>query len=194
MYYENKKTVVKSCTMVTLIFDILLFGISLVACGLVHGYCSDYDGYIGGIMEMVVAILCIVLISLSFSLLANDGRKVKDLACGLVVFICITLVFVVAGMVLIIYSGADIGEGLLSAIIAFLITFIAFVINIVSLAIACSTLDSMNTNGAIGMQPIYTRDALMKMLRDYKVLHECGMITHDEYYMKRAQILRKLGM
>lgn len=62
--------------------------------------------------------------------------------------------------------------------------FIAFILSSVALGIANST-DKRYTVSA---------DSAAKTLRDYKILHDSGLLTDREFEEQKAKILRQLGL
>ena len=169
----------------------------------------DYYAYDGGILEIVATILCFVSIILSSIIASGKINKVKGIAVGNVVIVTLLFIFSAAGMGVLLCSETDAFlAGLIPGTMAFCLVFIALILVAVVLGLAKEkpepNVQISNPQQQAGARPNYTysnyatvqtrmsADSAAKALRDYKILHESGLLTDREFAEQKAKILKQL--
>ena len=113
---------------------------------------------------------------MKFSIVHIHIREKKE---GLVIAI-----LVLCFIVIIFTSVGCLSGELIGGIMATVSAFIAFMLSSVALGIANSA-EKRYTMSA---------DSAAKTLRDYKILHDSGLLTDREFEEQKARILRQLGL
>lgn len=199
MINENTRKKLKDCTIAALVFYILAFIFSFVAGALAYidPYFYDYYGnnrfdyaaYIGAIMETVATILLFILIILCIVLMLTKKFKNKGLAGAIVGISCLVFVSAMVGMIFLLCSSCKVGW--IISVIGLVITFIALIMSLVCLIVVTK---KHKSEDEINNRQIPRTDALIVALREYKELHDSGLLTDEEYSVQKAKILEQLEM
>ena len=224
MFNANTRKKLKDCTIAALVFYILAFIFSFVASilaytnleyydsyyyysydygGYRYGYHSVFDdeAYIGAIMETVAFILLIAIIILCIAMIrTKESKKYKGLAGAIVGISCPVFVFSMVGLMYLLWSYC--GVAWILSMIAFIMTFVALIMSIVCLVIVTKKHKSedviinnqMPRTNIINNSLLPRTDALIFALREYKELHDSGLLTDEEYSVQKAKILEQLEM
>lgn len=152
-------------------------------------YRFSYVAYEGGIIEIVGAVICIVIIILSSVILSGKTKKVKGIAVSNIAIGAIVLIFSVVGHILLLGVSYDYVQfaGLIPGTIALCSAIISLVFVATWLGTACPKKKAT-------VKPKISAGGAAAALRDYKILHDSGLLTDREFEEQKAKILRQLGL